>query len=481
MHISHISDFEHWRTIARQLRLANLSPNQVTWDTGGQQSLFDSAGEDAEQQLAQLAISPPRRANATFRVPPDFIELAREVSYHRDRKKWEWLYNALWRLTTDQPHLLELTTDDVVHRLNTMAKAVRRDAHKMKAFVRFRSVVSPEEGEQFIAWHRPDHLVVRKVAPFFSRRFKGMRWTIMTPDESVSWNLNELTYGPGVPRTAAPQHDELEEVWKTYYANIFNPARIKIKMMKSEMPTRHWPTLPEAQLIEKLLAEAPERVSRMIAQTEGFASTAAEFFPSGHDVFDLNALRAAAQVCRGCDLHEAATQTVFGQGPTDARLVLVGEQPGDQEDLAGEPFIGPAGQLLDEALAQAGIARSELYVTNVVKHFKYEPRGKQRLHKKPNSREIRACRPWFQAEWSALRALPEGERVLVCLGATAAQALISPEFRIQSQRGQWHESSYSTRTLATWHPSSILRLPNETLKAQRFAELVSDLKQACGQ
>ena len=488
MHIANVRDFDHWRELARQLRQSHIAPHEVTWDIGGQQSLFADEPSSGELDLAGADKPLP-----ILRVPAEFIELAREVAYHRDRQRWHWLYDALWRLTTEQPYLLELETDDTVYRLHAMAKAVRRDAHKMKAFVRFKRVQTSKhkeakheeaEHEEYVAWHRPDHYVVRKVAPFFSRRFKGMNWTIMTPDETASWDQQQLSFGPGVPRHEAPQHDELEEMWRTYYANIFNPARIKVKMMKAEMPTRHWPTLPEAEIIDDLLRQAPQRVSQMIAQAEGFATTAADYFPAGKDAFDLVALRQAAMNCKGCDLYAPATQTVFGEGPSDARLVLVGEQPGDQEDVAGKPFIGPAGQVLDEALAEAGIRREEVYVTNVVKHFKFEPRGKRRLHKRPGAREIRACRPWFQAEWNALIPLPEDtpqgshERTLVCLGATAAQALISPEFRIQQRRGEWHASPYTTRTLATWHPSSILRMTDEALRSTRFEELVSDLRKA---
>jgi uracil-DNA glycosylase len=484
MHIPEIRDFDHWRQVARTLRQANAAPTDIVWESGGQQSLFDAplAMEQHIDASAEAADSPPN-AVQLLHVPREFIELAREVSCHRQPQRWKWLYEALWRLTTTEPHLLELSTDETVFRLHMLEKAVRRDAHKMKAFVRFKQIES--EGEtRYVAWHRPDHLVVRKVAPFFSRRFKAMHWTILTPDESVSWDQVRLTYGPGAPRIAAPQHDELEEMWRTYYANIFNPARIKVQMMKAEMPTRHWPTLPEAQIIDSLLRDAPHRVAQMIDQSEGYATSAADYFPAGRAAFDLTALREAASTCQGCDLHQPATQTVFGKGPVDSRLVLVGEQPGDQEDVAGEPFVGPAGQLLDEALAEAGIRREEVYVTNVVKHFKFELQGKRRLHKRPNAREIRACRPWFQAEWNALTPsaadplLANNERTLVCLGATAAQALISPEFRIQAGRGQWQDSPFTARTLATWHPASILRLPDESLRQRRFQELVSDLKKA---
>jgi uracil-DNA glycosylase len=188
----------------------------------------------------------------------------------------------------------------------------------------------------------------------------------------------------------------------------------------------------------------------------------------------LASLRRAAAACTGCDLYRDATQTVFGAGPAKARLMLVGEQPGDAEDRAGLPFVGPAGRLLDRALAEAGIDRGLVYVTNAVKHFKWVPRGKKRLHAKPGSMEIRACRPWIEAEIDLVR-----PKVLLCLGATAAQALLGPGFRVSIDRGRLVESSLAPFVLATVHPSSLLR----TIDADREEALerfIADLKAAAG-
>src|SRR5204862_607509 len=176
--------------------------------------------------------------------------------------------------------------------------------------------------------------------------------------------------------------------------------------------------------------------------------SAAPFVPK---TTSLRALGEAAQTCRGCDLYKFATQAVFGEGPKAARVMFVGEQPGDQEDLQGEPFVGPAGALLDKALADAGIARDQVYVTNAVKHFKWEPRGKRRIHKKPRQSEINACRPWIEDELAIVK-----PKALVCLGSTAAQALLGREFRVTQQRGKPVPSPLAPVVLATVHPSSIL-------------------------
>ncbi len=202
------------------------------------------------------------------------------------------------------------------------------------------------------------------------------------------------------------------------------------------------------------------------------AISAADFLPQQKT---LAALREAARGCQGCDLYRDATQTVFGEGSSQARLILIGEQPGDREDIEGHPFVGPAGRLLDESLAAAGIDRKEVYVTNAVKHFKWTARGKRRLHKKPGSREIVACHPWLLSEIEAIH--PQG---LICLGATAAQALLGSAFRITRQRGEILRSEQASWIMATYHPSAVLRAPDEERRREMHEELIGDLKAAAG-
>lgn len=197
-------------------------------------------------------------------------------------------------------------------------------------------------------------------------------------------------------------------------------------------------------------------------------TSAKEFFP---DRKSLKAFRDAATDCKACDLWERGTQTVFGEGARRAEVVFVGEQPGNEEDLSGKPFVGPAGRLLDEALVKAGIDRAQTYVTNVVKHFKWEPRGKRRIHKKPNAREITACRPWLEAEITLVK-----PKVIVCLGATAAQTLLGPKFRVSKQRGQFIESTLAPYIMATVHPSSILRAPDDETRHAEKRQFIDDLK-----
>jgi uracil-DNA glycosylase family protein len=187
----------------------------------------------------------------------------------------------------------------------------------------------------------------------------------------------------------------------------------------------------------------------------------------------LSAVREAARTCTACHLYKRATQTVFGKGPKRALIMLVGEQPGDYEDVAGKPFVGPAGKILDRALAEAGINRDEVYVTNAVKHFKWEPRGKRRIHQKPNSRELAACRPWIEAEMRLVK-----PKLVVCLGSTAGQAFFGPSFRVTRERGKVLSSKLAPKVVATVHPSSLLRQPDEVSRDREYARFVMDLKAA---
>jgi uracil-DNA glycosylase family protein len=187
----------------------------------------------------------------------------------------------------------------------------------------------------------------------------------------------------------------------------------------------------------------------------------------------LAEVREASRKCTACHLYKRATQTVFGEGPKGAPMMLVGEQPGDYEDVAGKPFVGPAGKIMDRALEEAGIDRSQIYVTNAVKHFKWEPRGKRRIHQKPNSREIAACRPWLEAELRVVK-----PKLLVCLGATAAQAIFGPSFHVTRERGKVLSSKFAPRVLATVHPSSLLRQPDEESREREYSRFVVDLRAA---
>jgi len=438
-----------------------ITPGQVQWQAGGQQDLLLGAPPEAQAPAAGNA----RVGN----VPRDFLVLAALVLAHAEPRRHAVLYRLLWRLVHGERALLSLVTDDDVSWAMRAAKAVRREKHKMKAFVRFREVAGPD-GAVFIAWFEPEHDVLPQVVPFFVRRFAGMRWSVLTPMRSAHWDGETLTLGQGAQRSDAPAGDALEDLWRTYFANIFNPARLKVDAMVKEMPVRYWKNLPEATLIPGLVRDASARMDAMVRAAPTVprkAVPAPAVKPvAALSVGSLDALRRDAAACRACPLWQPATQTVFGEGPVDARLMVIGEQPGDQEDLAGRPFVGPAGQLFDEAFAHVGIARASVYVTNTVKHFKFEPRGKRRLHSRANAAEQTACRPWLDAELAQVR-----PPFVLCLGAMAAQALLGSSFRLLHQRGRWHTLQDGTRVMATVHPAYLLRLPESERVAAHSAWL----------
>ncbi len=259
--IQTIHYFKEWRTIARQLLLNAIPPELVSWQTDSQSELFNSHffKKNTEKNQKQAP-----------KVSQEFIDLAKAVSCYRSDKRWAILYRTLWRLTHGEPYILKIASDDDIHLLRKMEKEVRRDCHKMKAFVRFRKVshTSDELDSQecYIAWHQPSHFTLERTAPFFVRRFTNMNWAILTPDRSAYWDGIDLCFGVGLPRHEAPKNDEMETLWKTFYWNIFNPARIKVNMMKSEMPIKFWHTLPEAQLIPDMLNTASQRVEEMVQQ-----------------------------------------------------------------------------------------------------------------------------------------------------------------------------------------------------------------------
>ena len=369
-------------------------------------------------------------------MPAKFVELAKIAILHRNPERFALLYRLL--VAAAQPITICLRSRPIptCADIAAMAKAVRRDEHKMHAFVRFREV-GRENKSHYVAWFEPEHHIVELAAPFFARRFADMPWSILTPDLCAHWDGHAVSITPGVSKSEAPTEDRLEETWRSYYASIFNPARLKVKAMQKEMPKKYWRNLPEASLIKPLIADAERRASAMIADAPTQPHKAQKRMepamprkPAASSD-SIAVLREEAADCRACPLWKDATQTVFGEGPQRAQIMLVGEQPGDKEDLAGKPFVGPAGQMLDRALEEAGIDRTKVYVTNAVKHFKFVPRGKIRLHQKPNTPEIRACRQWYERELASIK--PD---LVVAMGATAAQSVFGKLTPINKTRGR---------------------------------------------
>ena len=461
--LTSLNDFAEWRVAARGLLLAGTKPEDVLWeDPGAAVDLF------AEPEVRPADVV----SRAVGVVPPRFIELAETAICHRETQRFGLLYRLLFRLQKDRA-LIDVRSDPDISKLYRLASEVRRDSHKMKAFVRFR-----EDEARFAAWFEPDHYVLERTAPFFVRRFASMQWAILTPYRSAAWDGEHLIFADGMRKEDAPRGDATEEAWRIYFASIFNPARLKVSMMKSEMPVKYWRNLPEASLIRELIRGSKAAEAEMVAR-------GATIPPARHmraearkvdeakaaEIASLADARAAVQGCRRCPLYEYATQAVFGEGPENAEVMFVGEQPGDQEDLAGKPFVGPAGQVFDRALNAVGIERTRVYVTNAVKHFKYEPRGKPRIHQKPNAGEIQACRFWVNLEREFVR-----PKLVVALGATAATSLMGKTAPVNALRGKKLELPDGGTLIVTVHPSYLLRLPDRETAAEELAQFEADLR-----
>lgn len=464
--ITFAPNFASWQRAARAALQSKIPPEQIVWEEIASAqpplNLFDeSTNATTSTQDRQ------------FLVPKRFVDLARLVALNSDPQRWALLYRLLWRLTNDEPHLLEVFTEPDVSRAFEMEKSVRHDIHKMRAFVRFREVDMFGE-KWFVAWFEPEHHIVEHNSKFFVDRFASMNWSILTPELCAHWDRKELRFTEGVDKSKAPKQDNVENLWLTYYKSIFNPARVKVQAMQAEMPKKYWKNLPETAAIPALLREAPVDVDLMIRRSAAKKIGDDEWRPAPvPDTNSLTTVREAAKCCTACPLYKNATQTVFGEGPKTARMMLIGEQPGDQEDVAGKPFVGPAGQIMNRALEEAGIDRKQVYVTNAVKHFKWEPRGKRRIHQKPNSRDIAACRPWLETELRLVR--PE---LVVAMGATAAQTIFGPSFRVTRERGKVLSSEFAAKVVATVHPSSLLRQPDEESREREYKNFVADLRLA---
>lgn len=458
--------FAAWRDAARRAISHRIAPMEIDWTGGG--ALF--GGDPLPDGLG------PHEA----RVPQSFLDLAGSAIWHCAPERFALLYQALWRIDGQDGDPLS-PADPLGKRLDLMAKSVRRDIHKMHAFVRFRELSSSGDRRSFGAWFEPEHNTLEPGSAFFAKRFGDMDWLIATPGLTARFLDGKLSFSAGITRPDLPE-DASEALWGTYFANIFNPARIKLNAMRAEMPKKYWHNMPETRLIPGMLADAEARVQRMreagaSVPRSGAAAVSTRYRSSMPQVPEmpdnLDEAKQAALHCRRCGLCEVATQTVWGEGSSDARLMIVGEQPGDHEDLAGRPFVGPAGQLLHQLMAGAGVDPGEVWLTNAVKHFKFTPRGKRRLHRNPNRSEISHCRWWLGLELGFVR-----PGITMALGASAAFALTGNDRPLAARRGKIETGLHDGPVLISWHPSYILRLRSAEEQGRAREELRTDLQSA---
>jgi DNA polymerase len=456
------ADLQGFRQALRILIWCSIPSEQITWSIRTEPDLFGG------QMPAAYGV-----AGKPIILPRPVADLIRLVVCHSDPEKYARLYELVWRMRRPkdpEPDLYRIASDPLVHRLNTMAKSVSRDIHKMRAFLRFREVNDPVAGERFVAWFEPEHFIIEETSKFFVDRFGSLDWTILTPKGSLWWDRKELAIGPPASRPDAPEVDAFEIGWRTYYESTFNPARTNLNLMRQHMPKKYWRNLPETQTIPQLIQTASSRVEEMIEQEAAMPGKRAP----------LKALKAMAEqapkslkelnriIEKAEPFVEGSDKAVLGEGPLHADIAFVGEQPGDQEDLQGRPFVGPAGKLLDRAMEEAGIDRRKTYVTNAVKHFKFVQRGKRRLHQSPTAAEVKHYRWWLEKELEFVQ-----PKLVVGLGATAAHALSGKPIPIGKNRGP---AKFGDRPgYITVHPSFLLRVPDED-RPKEYKAFVADLK-----
>jgi DNA polymerase len=449
------ADLEGFRDAARRLVARQAPPEAVLWGTQAE-AFF---GADLPEAAPPLAL--PRPAAA----------LIETVICHRDPARYALLYTLIWRLLHGERHLPEVASDPLMHRLETMRKAVHRDLHKMHAFLRFREVADPDGAERYVAWFEPDHHILEAAAPFFIERFRGLAWSILTPLGALHWNREALSFGPPARRQDAPDSDAFETAWQGYYESVFNPARANPKAMRTHMAKKYWRNMPETQAIPALIRAAPARMREMIekeaampAKRDPVKAVAAMAEQEPRSLKALNRIIAAAE-----PLVPGADHAVLGEGPEGATIAFVGEQPGDQEDREGRPFVGPAGRLLNQAMEETGIDRSQVYVTNAVKHFKFEQRGKKRIHQKPTTGEVKRYRWWLMKELDFVK-----PKLVVALGSTAALALAGKPVSVTKARGKARFEDFEG--YITVHPSYLLRIPDAAAKEEAYQAFCNDLK-----
>ncbi|ANN65565.1 UdgX family uracil-DNA binding protein [Bordetella bronchialis] len=472
--------YDGWREQALRALAAGWPPETLTWaehataqDATAEQMALDympssapgggpaatklaEPGPDKSRPGADDPVRPRADASgdASVRISRTLAALLQDAALYRSPQRWAFLYRVLWRWRQGD-RSVESAADEDGARLHAMVKAVRRAKHDMIAYVRFHRRPADAVPE-YMAWYEPEHDVLAYAADHFAARMGASSWLIGTPRGAALWDGRTLRLSDAPADAAsiraAAAGDQAEPLWLAYYKSIFNPARLNENALQRQMPVRFWKGLPEGPLIPGMIAAA-RNGARRVAQADAVgAMDGRRIAVDARQAQPRRTAPSSLDACRRCELWRHATQAVPGQGPATARVMLVGEQPGDQEDLAGRVFVGPAGQVLDEALVRAGVPRDAVFLTNAVKHFKWLPRGKRRLHKTPAQQEVEACAHWLDEELARVR-----PAVIVTLGATALGAIL----RHKASMKDYLDTPVrlgDAWLVATWHPSYALRV-----------------------
>ena len=437
------TDWDGWRTATRAHVLAGTPPEAIAWSVADAMAGAVAGATGAAGDA--LPAGPQPVGERSFGVPRALVGLAAQAIQARDAGRFGLLYRLVWRAQAGEP-VLEMRDDTEMARARLLALAVRAEAHRMRTHLRFMAL-EDGGGTRYLGWYAPAHYVLEANAQVLARRFAAMRLTILTPDGTADWDGAALRFGPGLDPALVPDDAALAAQWREYGPDILAGARVGT-------------AVPPAEALD----EDPRPPDR--------APIGPVVMPGRQDA-GLAAAAADAASCRRCPLGEPATQTVFGEGPAGARLLFIGEQPGDQEDVIGRPFVGPAGQMLDRALEEAGVDRRTIYITNAVKHFKFTQRGTRRIHQTPEAPEIQVCRFWLDVERVQQRPV-----LTVLMGATAARAVLGRPVTIGRERGRAFGLPDGSRGFITVHPSFLLRVPDEASRAREYAAFVADLREA---
>jgi probable DNA metabolism protein len=438
-----VGSFGAWRDAARALLQAGVAPDEVQWSTS---VAADPAHRGATAAPFVRAAGARPRGSA-LAVPRALLATLACAACCRVEDRWSLLYRVLWRRQRGDAEATSPTDPDGA-RLRNRVALVRAELERARTAIRFLERAPGAGAPRFVGWCEPAHDILAPLARHFRERLARVTWMIATPDASVLWDGAALHHaGPPLRHARAGRYSEAP--WLAYYRNAAAPLALA------------GPAPACGSALAPAAPAAPEQPAAPEAAAAGPGPTSPD-----------NAPATLAQ-CRRCSLWEHATQPVGGMGAMPSAIMLVGEQPGDREDVAGLPFVGPAGMLLDRALAEARLGRNTVYITNAVKHFKFTPRGKRRMHKTPAQREVAACRYWLDAELASVR-----PTVMVALGGTALKAVLDdPGATLKElvgtaigHRGRW--------VVATYHPAYVLRLPDPAARQQAFAALVDALRRA---
>jgi len=416
------TDWQGWRSATRALVLAGVPPDEVRWTVRAH-------ADDASSEL-------PGGAGG-FNVARALVDIAAIAFQAREPDRFALLYRLVWRANAGE-RLAGRPDDPDLRRVQRLAHAVRAEAHRMRTLVRF----LPVEADRYLGWYVPAHYVLDANAQLMARRFPEVTFSILTPDGSAHCQDGVASFGAG--HAGIADDAALETWWAAHGETLLRESGAGA-------------SVPEAEALDEV-PRPPDR-----------PPIGPVVLPRHADPQLVEAMDEAGD-CRRCHLHEAATQTVFGEGPADAPVMFVGEQPGDQEDVIGRPFVGPAGQIMDRAMEEAGIDRRSVYITNAVKHFKFTPRGRRRIHQTPEAPEIQACRFWLDVEQVRLR-----PKLLVLMGGTAARAVMGRQVTITRERGRPIRLEDGQMAFVTVHPSFLLRVPDEEAKAREYRAFVRDL------